>query len=55
MCHCSVLVTDLEVGSLGEEVLQQHQHVRGHRGYVGGEGVGPVCVAEARPHRVIHK
>lgn len=45
----------LELSSLCEEVSEQHQHVWGHRCYVGSVGVGSVSVAKASSHGVVHE
>lgn len=50
-----VLPAHLKLRPLWKEVAEQHQHVRGHRGHVGGVAVGSLCVAETGAHRVVHK
>ncbi len=45
----------LELSLLCEEVFEQHQHVWGHCGHIGGKAVGPVTVAEASAHGVVDK
>lgn len=47
--------TYLELGPLAEEVFEQHQHVWGHRGHIGGVAIRPLSVAEASAHGIVYK
>lgn len=51
----SVQLAYLKLSPLGEEVLEQYQHVRGHRGHIGSIAIWPLSVAKASAHRVVYK
>lgn len=50
-----ILPAYLKLLPLWKEVAEEHQHVGGHRGHVGGVPVGSLCVAEPGAHWVVHK
>ena len=51
----SVQMAYLKLCPLGEEVLEQYQHVRGHCGHVGSIAIWTVGVAKASAHRIVYK